>query len=171
MIKNCRTTNIEDLKIPFAAITTDLVEGKSVALTSGPVAPAVNASCAIPFLFEPVKMYGKIFVDGGVLNNVPADVCKESGADIVIAVDIMVFSDSTRELDNMVKVLMRSLGVASGQLKVEKIAKADILVIPDLREIPYMSGARNQDAFDSGYVATVRLIPQIKQLMANFGIQ
>ena len=168
--KNCHARNIEDLIIPYAAITTDLISGNSVALTSGPIAPSVNASCAIPFVFEPVKMYGKIFVDGGVLNNVPADICRETGAVIVIAVDIMVLGDTTQELDNMLKVLMRSLVIASGQIKADKIAKADILIIPNLKGIPYMSGARNKDAYDSGYVAAMRLMPRIKELMTKHGM-
>jgi len=170
MLKNCRSKNIEDLQIPFGAVTTDLVSGKSIVLTSGPIAASVNASCAIPFVFEPVKMYGKIFVDGGVLNNVPADVCREMGAKMVIAVDIMTVGDSTAGIDNMLKVLMRSLAIASGHLKAEKIAQADILIVPDLTGIPYMSGARNKEAYDSGYIATIRLIPQIKELMTKHGI-
>lgn len=168
--ENCQAKNIEDLKIPFTAVTTDLISGQTVLLTAGPIAPAVNASCAIPFVFEPVKMYGKLLVDGGVLNNVPADVCRQAGAKMVIAVDIMTFSDSVNEIDNMLKVLMRSLSVASGQLKAEKIAMADILIIPDLKGIPYMSGAKNRDAFDSGYQTTIRMMPQILEMMKQRGL-
>ncbi|MEI6434925.1 MAG: patatin-like phospholipase family protein [Bacteroidota bacterium] len=168
--KSCHARNIEDLKIPFAAVATDLISGQSIVLTSGPIAPSVNASCAIPFVFEPVKMYGKLLVDGGVLNNVPADICRETGAEIVIAVDIMALGDSTKEIDNMVKTLMRALVVASGQLKAEKISKADLLIVPNLKGIPYMSGARNKDAYDSGYVAAMRVMPQIRELMIKHGL-
>ncbi|MEI7501335.1 MAG: patatin-like phospholipase family protein [Bacteroidota bacterium] len=170
ILKNCRSKNIEDTQIPFGAVTTDLVSGKSIVLTSGPIAPSVNASCAIPFIFEPVKMYGRTFVDGGVLNNVPADICRDMGARVVIAVDIMEFGDTTSEIDNMLKVLMRSLAIASGQLKAEKIAKADILIVPNMKGIPYMSGARNKDAYDSGYIAAMRFMPRIKELMMKNGI-
>jgi predicted acylesterase/phospholipase RssA len=89
---------------------------------------------------------------------------------MVIAVDIMTFSDSVNEIDNMLKVLMRSLSVASGQLKAEKIAMADLLIIPDLKGIPYMSGAKNRDAFDSGYQTTIRMMPQILEMMKQRGL-
>ncbi len=170
IVKNCKSKNIEEMKIPFGAMVTDLGSGKSMVLMTGPVAATVNASCAIPFVFEPVKMYGRTFVDGGVLNNLPADVCRDMGAKIVIAVDIMALSDTTVEIDNMLKVLLRSLAIASERLKADKIAKADILISPDLDDIPYMSGAKNKDAFDSGYVAAMRLMPQIKELMKKNGI-
>ena len=170
IVKNCKSKNIEEMKIPFGAMVTDLGSGKSLVLMTGPVAATVNASCAIPFVFEPVKMYGRTFVDGGVLNNLPADICRDMGAKIVIAVDIMALSDTTVEIDNMLKVLLRSLAIASERLKADKIAKADILISPDLDDIPYMSGAKSKDAFDSGYVAAMRLMPQIKELMKKNGI-
>ncbi len=165
--ENCRANNIEELKIPFAAVTTDLVAGESITLTSGPLAPAINASCAIPFIFEPVRIYGKVLVDGGVLNNVPADVCRDVGASVVIAVDIMALGDTPKDYDNKTRILMRSLGVASGKLKASSMAGADLVIKPDLRGIPYMSGTRNRDAFDSGYTAAKRAIPEIKKLISN----
>jgi NTE family protein len=170
MLKNCKAKNIEDLKIPFGAMVSDLVSGKSIVLTSGPIAASVNASCAIPFIFEPVKMYGRTFVDGGVLDNLPAGICRDMGAQIVIAVDIMATNDTTEEIDNMLKVLLRSLAIASGKLKAENIAKADFVITPDLKGIPYMSGAKNKDAYDSGYVSAMRLMPQIKELITKKGI-
>ena len=171
ILKNMKSKNIEDLRIPFGAVVTDLGSGKSVVLTSGPIAPSLNASCAIPFIFEPVKIYGRTFVDGGILNNIPADICREMGARMVIAVDIMSLGDSTSEPDNKLKILMRSMAIASGQLKAEKIAKADIIITPDLKGISYMSGTRNNDAYDSGYVAAIRLIPQIKEMLNKKGIK
>jgi NTE family protein len=130
----------------------------------------VNASCAVPFFFEPVKMYGKTFVDGGILDNVPADICRKLGAKVVIAVDIMTFDNTSAGLDNMLKVLRRSLSIASGHLKAEMMAQADVLIVPDLKGIPYMSGARNKDACDAGYAATLLSMPQILELMAKHGI-
>ena len=62
--------NIEETKIPFVAISADLLQGVPLVMASGPLAPSVNASCAIPEVFVPVKMYGKILVDGGVINNI-----------------------------------------------------------------------------------------------------
>lgn len=165
--EHCTARNIEELRIPFAAVATDLIAGESIVLTSGPVAPSVNASCAIPFVFEPVRLHGKILVDGGVLNNVPANVCKAAGAEKIIAVDIMALGDTMTDYDSKSKILMRSLGIASGKLKVESLSKADIVIIPDLRGIPYMSGAKNRDAYDSGYRAAIRKMPEILKILGR----
>src|SRR5512135_211798 len=82
------TTNIENMKLPFTAVATDLNRGTRVVLNRCSVAKAVHASSAIPGVFDPVSHQGKILVDGGVMDNIPADVARERGADIVIAVDI-----------------------------------------------------------------------------------
>lgn len=87
LAENLRVTQIEEMQIPYVAVTTDIEAGKSVALAAGPIGPSVNASCAIPGVFEPVKMYGTTFVDGGVLNNVPADIAKKYNPTLIIAVE------------------------------------------------------------------------------------
>ena len=80
--------NIEQLKVPFAAVATDLNWGHKVVLDRGSVAKAVHASSAIPGVFEPVSHVGKLLVDGGVVDNIPIDVARDKGADLVLAVDI-----------------------------------------------------------------------------------
>ena len=168
--EHCSVQNIEDLKIPFVAMTTDLLEGKSVVLASGPVAASVNASCAIPLIFEPVKMYGKTFVDGGILDNIPADVCRAYKADVVIAVDIMANTNQDESIDNFLKVAYKSLLLAFGATKKEKLSFADVVITPDLRDMPMLSGKENQQIFDSGYIAAKRMMPEIKKLLKAKGL-
>ncbi len=81
--KHTSVKNLEQTRIPFVAIAADMLKGEPVVMASGPIAPAVNASCAIPEIFVPVKMFGKILVDGGVLNNLATDVARGYGATIV----------------------------------------------------------------------------------------
>lgn len=168
--EHCSVLNIEDLKIPFVAMTTDLMEGKSVALASGPVAASVNASCAIPLIFEPVKMYGKTFVDGGILDNIPADICRAYKADVVIAVDIMADVNQDESIDNFLKIAYKSLLLAFGATKAEKLAFADFVITPNLKDMPMLSGKENQQIFDSGYIAAKRMMPEIKKLLKAKGI-
>ncbi|MCK9421862.1 MAG: patatin-like phospholipase family protein [Bacteroidales bacterium] len=168
--KNCKAENIEDTKIPFAAMVTDLTNGRSLTLSSGPMAPSVNASCAIPLVFEPVKMYGLILVDGGVLNNVPADIARASGAEVVIAVDVMAFYDSTRSIDNLTGVGLRSLAVVSDHFKAPKLAMADLVISPNLLNIPYMSGKENLEAYEEGIKATRAALPEILAILKKKGI-
>ncbi len=139
--------------------------GTSVQLASGPVAASVNASCAIPLIFEPVQMYGKTFVDGGILDNIPAELCRSYKAEVVIAVDIMADENNTEIVDNFLKVAYKSLLLAFGATKKEKLAYADLVITPDLRDMPMLSSNDNQQIFDSGYIAAKRMMPEIKKLL------
>jgi NTE family protein len=79
---------IEDLAVPFGAVATDLHSGAEVWLRKGSIADAVRASIALPGLFTPVYREGRLLVDGGIVNPVPASLARAMGADIVIAVDL-----------------------------------------------------------------------------------
>ncbi|MCX6100148.1 MAG: patatin-like phospholipase family protein [Candidatus Bipolaricaulota bacterium] len=79
---------IEDLAIPFAAVACDIDTGEPVVLKTGSLVDAVLASTAIPGIFFPVRHGSRILVDGGMVDPVPVSVCRNLGADIVIAVDI-----------------------------------------------------------------------------------
>jgi NTE family protein len=79
---------IEDLPMPFAAVACDIDTGEPVVLRSGSLADAILASTAIPGIFHPVRWESRILVDGGMVDPVPVSVCRDLGADLVIAVDI-----------------------------------------------------------------------------------
>jgi len=83
-----RKTNIEELPIPFCAVSTDLNTGDEVIIKQGDIIEAVRASISIPGIFTPVRNNGRILVDGGLVNPVPVNVVREMGADFVIAVDL-----------------------------------------------------------------------------------
>ena len=83
--RSCET--FEELPIPFAVVATDFWEARSVVLDSGPLKPAVQASMALPGLFTPVELDGRVLIDGGTVNPVPFDILADS-CDIVIAIDI-----------------------------------------------------------------------------------
>ncbi len=81
---------IEDLPIPYAAVATDLETGEAFPITSGPLAQAIRASLSVPGLFVPAWFEGRLLIDGGVTNPLPIDVARSLGADVVIAVDVLV---------------------------------------------------------------------------------
>ena len=87
---------IEDLAIPYAAVSTDLSSGLPYAITRGPLAQAIRASLSVPGLFTPVWIDGRLLVDGGVSNPVPVDVARDLGADLVIGVDVLVRPEEVR---------------------------------------------------------------------------
>ncbi len=80
--------NIEDLPLPFCAVSTDLATGNEVVIKDGDIIEAVRASISVPGIFTPVRKGGMILVDGGLVNPVPVSVVREMGADLVIAVDL-----------------------------------------------------------------------------------
>jgi NTE family protein len=88
----------DDLKIPFAAVATDVESGAEVILTQGKVIDAVRASISIPGIFTPVKYQNYYLVDGGVVDPVPVDVVQKMGADIIIAVNLAKMASYTTVL-------------------------------------------------------------------------
>jgi NTE family protein len=82
-------TDIEKLPIRFAAVATDLDTGEEVVIDRGPVLEAVRASIAIPGVFRPRTLKGRVLVDGGLVNPIPVSVARRLGADFVIAVSIL----------------------------------------------------------------------------------
>ncbi|MBN1859214.1 patatin-like phospholipase family protein [Candidatus Bipolaricaulota bacterium] len=80
---------IEELRIPFAAVACDIDTGEEVVLRTGSLVDAVSASAAIPGIFRPERVDGRLLVDGGLVNPLPVTLCREMGADIVVAVDIV----------------------------------------------------------------------------------
>ena len=84
--KGCK--DFAQLKIPFRCVAADIRSGSEVILREGCLAKAMRASMAIPAIFKPVEIDDRKLVDGGMLNNLPVDVCRQMGADIIIAVDL-----------------------------------------------------------------------------------
>jgi len=167
---NLRVTQIENTIIPFVAVTTDIEHGVSVPLKAGPIAPSVNASCAIPGIFEPVKMYGTTFVDGGIINNVAVNIAREYNPKYIIAVSIMAF-DTTMDLKNYESVIIRAYHVAMHTLTEDGLKLADIVISPDLQGIPLMSGKDNEKMYKLGIDATNKLLPEIKEQLNKRGIK
>ena len=162
--------NIEDLPIPYVAVTTDMNHGTSIALAAGPIAPSVNASCAIPYIFEPVKMYGTVFSDGGVLDAVATDVAAAYKPYVIIAVDVMANYDTVPVFKNKKHVVLRAYSVAAHKLKEERLPLADVLISPDLAGMPLMSSKDNDKMFQAGIKAATDALPVIRKILIEKGI-
>jgi NTE family protein len=104
-----RLTTFEALQIPFAAVTCDLQSGDRVTLTRGDLVQAVRASSALPGIFPPEEIDGRMLVDGGVVQNLPAAAVREMGAEFVIGVDLLPAGGSSRRPDNLFEIWHRSV--------------------------------------------------------------
>ena len=148
-----------DLKIPYAIMATDLESGQPIRLDSGRLAPAVQASCAVPGLVRPVKMDGRLLVDGSLSNTIPVSTLREMGADYVIGVDI--FKPSLRHW-------LGPLGMAITALEilVERagggIDQADCLIAPRLAGQTYFRFSKKDELYALGWEAAQEQIPAIK---------
>ena len=120
--------DFDQLPIPFRCVAVDMKTMREVVLSEGDLAQAMRASMAIPLVFKPVKMDGMTLVDGGVLNNLPVDVAKDMGADIVIAVDLTVNKHRGDEPSG-IRLLLRPDLVKYRQ----NCAAADIYISPNLK--------------------------------------
>ncbi len=130
--------SFDQLSIPYRAVATDIVTGKAVVLANGDLATAMRASMSIPPLFSPVEIDGKLLVDGGVSNNLPIDIARELGADIVIVVDISTPLLTREEIVSTISVTDQLTGILTRRNTEEQLATLspkDVLIIPDLGSI------------------------------------
>jgi NTE family protein len=163
-----KTTNIENMKIPFAAVATDLNWGHKVVLDRGPVARAIRASAAIPGVFEPVQHQGKILVDGGVVDNIPISVAKAKGADLVIAVDISG-DVGNASITNLMGVTLQATNIMFA-LNVEQSKKAaDILIVPaGIGGVGMLDFTQKKRCMQAGIEATKKAIPEIHKAIEGW---
>jgi NTE family protein len=155
------TANIEDLKLPFAAVATDLNRGTRVVLDKGSVARAVRASSAIPGVFNPVDFQGRLLVDGGLMDNIPIDVARERGADIVIAVDISE-NVTNFNITNIVDVVLQSVNIMFDENCKNKKKDADVLIAPAVGDVGMMDFTQKKRCMQAGIEATQKVMPEIK---------
>jgi len=137
-LRKVHTQDFSKLPIPFAAVCTDITYGERVVLTEGDLALAMLASMSVPGLFSPVEIEGKLLVDGGLVNNVPVEVAKEMGADILIVVDIGSPLLERHELKNFKAVLSQVTNLyvhKNVEKSLSKLTDQDILIQPDLEGI------------------------------------
>ncbi len=146
-------TEFGKLPVPFRCVATDMLKAEPVVLSSGSLADALRATTAVPGVFAPVEIGGKVLADGGLLNNVPTDVVKQMGADVVIAVDIGTPLGDKESLQNLLGMVNQSFSVMIIQNVRANLRLADIILSPDLEGFSSAS-FRSADAMaDRGYKA------------------
>ena len=130
--------NFDELGIPYRAVATDIVTGDAIVLGSADLALAMRASMSVPGALSPVKIDGRLLVDGGVANNLPVDVARQLGADVVIAVDISTPLKKRDEISSMFSITGQLTGLltrGNTEEQINSLGDNDILIIPDLGDI------------------------------------
>ncbi len=130
--------SFNDLPIPFTAVATDLATGEMVLLRSGSLAEAMRASMSVPGVFTPVEIDGRHLVDGGLVRNLPVDVVRAMGAEVVIAVDISTPLADIKEIRTFLNVTGQMNGFQTRKNvleQIETLGPQDTLIVPALEGI------------------------------------
>ncbi len=146
--------DFDQLTIPFRAVATDLVTGGAVVLSHGSLPDSVRASMSVPGVFAPVRIGNHLLVDGGMSNNLPVNIVREMGADIVIAVDISSPLLTEEQLTSVLSVTEQLTNFLTRRTADEQIASLgpqDILIAPDLGDFSSADFSAAKDIVPLGY--------------------
>jgi NTE family protein len=156
---------IEDMKMPLGIVATDLRTGDGILFRRGDVATAVRASSAVPSVFEPVRIGGKDYVDGGLVSPVPVRYAREMGADVVLAIDISSRPEDAKTSD-VLKVLLQTFSIMGKSISQLELAQADVVVRPALPDVGSAEFSARKKSIEAGRAAMKQALPQLKALLA-----
>ena len=182
--------SFEDLVIPCRTVATDIETGERIAIKDGRLDDAFNASSSVPILWCPVNHQGRILVDGAITDPVPAEVIREMGADICIAINVVppvkkgvdtllnvayrrinqlnpfFLFNRTPNAPNMFGVIMNAIQTLQYELGNFKAISADVLINPDLSEFTWIEFYRANELIEKGRQAALDVLPEIKQAIS-----
>jgi NTE family protein len=159
-----KAKNLEQMKIPFYAVATDLNTGGTWVFEKGSVAKAVRASCSIPGIFQPLELGGKMYVDGGVTDNLPVDVARARGAEVVIAVSIQK-NIQNPQVNSLIDVILQSINIMGRELVAYKSRAYDVLIEPNVGDVGITDFSQKKRLVDAGTQAARQALPKIRKLI------
>ena len=157
-----KAKTLEQMKIPFYAVATDLNSGGTWVFEKGSVAKAVRASCSIPGIFQPLELGGRMYVDGGVTDNLPVDVARARGADIIIAVNIQK-NIQNPQINSLVDVILQSINIMGRELVSYKCRDYDVLIEPNVGDVGLTDFSQKKRLMDAGIQAAKQALPKIRK--------
>lgn len=143
--------SFDDLPTPFRCVATDLRTADSIVLSGGPLATALRATMALPGVFTPVEYGEWLLVDGGTLNNVPGDVTRRMGADVVIAVNLGPVRTNAQAGQSLLKHFGRTIDTMMAAGVRKALSGVDLVITPELPGMDGMSWRRSDELADLGY--------------------
>ncbi len=162
--------NFDDLSMPFRAIAADIETGETVVMQKGDLVRALRASMSIPGVFAPVEINSRILVDGGIANNVPVDVARQMGADIVIVVDIGTGLRSREKLTSPVAISAQVMTIMiqrNSKAQIATLRPEDLLIQPQLGDVGSSDFSRATESIQIGQETAKAL----QQRLARFAVQ
>ena len=155
------------LPIPFGSVASDLLTGELVNQASTPVFQALRASLSVPGVFAPVRVSGRLLADGGLVRNLPVDLARSAGADVIIAVNVGTPLGPESELISSLGVARQMLAILTEQnvmRSLSELVPGDILVAPDLSGVSFMDFKLHARAMAAGEAAARRVLDRLRAL-------
>lgn len=159
--------DFDKLPIPYRAVSTNMVTGAEVVFDHGRLYQAMRASMSVPGMFSPVELDGRILGDGGLVNNLPVDIVRSMGADIVIAVNIGTPLMSRDQLQSVVGYASQMINILTEQnvrAQLAQLRPGDILISPDLGNLTFIDFAAAPKFVQLGIEAAEAARPQLAAL-------
>lgn len=184
LVEQLGDITFDDLRVPLALVAVDLESGEEVILRSGSVVEALRVTISLPGVFAPFRLEGRLLVDGGVLNNLPADVVRHMGAEVVVAVDVsleveglprLLEAEKRRlpltQLPLIIETLRRTVAIMENRLTAQKLAKAkpEVLIRPALSEEITVLGSftRAAECIAAGEEAGTKALASLRKHLAR----
>lgn len=154
------------LPIPYRAVATDIETGKPVVLDSGNLSRSIHASMAVPAVFDPVDIDGRLLIDGGISDNVPVNVARAMGADVVIVVDVgsgLFNREQIKGVGSITAQLANYLFTLNTEQQLKALGPQDVLIRPPLGDFGGGDFAHVTDTFDIGMQGALAESDQLKR--------
>jgi NTE family protein len=148
--KHLKSEKFEDLDLPLYVAAVNLNSGKLVYFHKGSILDKIQASAAIPILFEPVKIDGDLYIDGGIMDNFPIDPIRDQCSNLIgISLNPVHEED---ELNNLIRIAERTFRLSASSAISQKKLHCDIVIEPDeLADFGILNIAKGKEMFDLGY--------------------
>ena len=160
--------SFDDLWIKYRAVCTDLITGDLVVLENGQLSRAMRASSSVTFFLEPVKWGDKLLVDGGLLSNIPVDITKENGADLIIAVNTTSPLHPKEKIDLPWYIADQVVSIPMKKLNAIQLSLADFVITPVLYDKSSTEFVNIDSLILLGYKSTLPVINNIKTAADSF---
>lgn len=152
---------IENMPLPLGIVATDLNSGQGMLFQRGDTATAVRASSAVPALFQPVKILGREYVDGGLVSPVPVRYARQMGAEVIVAVDISNAPEGNGAGDTL-QILLQTFAIMGKSINSFELRDADVVVRPALVGVASSDFGARRRAIQAGRVAMQAMLPQLQ---------
>jgi NTE family protein len=162
----------DDLPIPYRAVATDIETGQKVVLDRGDLARAMRASMSVPGVFAPQRLNGKLLVDGGMADNVPIDVAREMGADIVIVVATQGPLTKAEDIQSLPQVLGQTVALlilANERQQLSTVKPTDVLITVDTHGLSSADFKKARELIAAGRESTVAKEADIRRVASRRG--